>query len=281
MGSFINTAKTLARKGDQFIKENGISHFHQEAALLLENTKLHSLFDYQELVHASFDKKFNHQQYFKYLEFSDLPITIAQGEHCFIDLYFWRRRPTVIHNHHFVGAFQCIEGFNVDLEFTYEEERKIGNFHSLGKIDELHSRILKKGDIAEINYLDKFIHQNHHQADLTINLCFRVPELKEANISNYLFSGLKFEKSPTLLERVERLLRFSSINDFDFTKLDLNIDDTLNFLIQTHDNETQNSRLIKLHQYLDKKAQEEAGISIKKLIEAHEKKMNQIIEKYD
>ena len=162
MNSFTKAVQTLTRKGDTFLARQGLKNFHREAASMLASAQLHKIFDFEEVVQASFNRKKAPAPYFKHLEFSDLPITVARGKNCFIDLYFWRRRPTVIHNHHFMGAFQCLRGNNVDLEFKFHTDEKISKFISLGRIEELQSRNLKSGDIAEINYLDKFIHQNHH-----------------------------------------------------------------------------------------------------------------------
>ena len=280
MNKFMKQTQTLTRKGDDFLSRHGNKNFHREAAELLKSACLHDSFNFQELVQASFDRKKAPDQYFRHLEFSDLPITVARGENCFIDLYFWRRRPTVIHNHHFMGAFQCLKGNNVDLEFKFSETKKLTKFISVGKVQELHSRILKPGDIAEINYLDKFIHQNHHQADLTINLCFRTPEQNKANISNYLFSGLRYEKDGKTLERVDRLLRLTQIDDFDFKTLDLTLDDAVHFLIQTAHHNSQNNRFLKLRDFLHKKLMKETGVSIDKLVMAHEKKLDKIIDEY-
>ena len=280
MNNFIKTVQTLTRKGDAFLARQGLKNFHQEAASLLASAKLHQSFDFQEVVTASFDRKKAPAPYFSHLEFSDLPLTVARGENCFIDLYFWRRRPTVIHNHHFMGAFQCLKGNNVDLEFKFHVEEKLSKFISLCKIEELKSRVLKSGDIAEINYLDKFIHQNHHQADLTINLCFRTPQKKNANISNYLFSGLRYEKDGKTLERVDRLIKLTQIEDFVFKQLDLTVDDAVHFLIQTAFHNSQNNRFIKLRDFLHKKVMKETGMSVDKLVRAHEKRLDDIIDLY-
>ena len=280
MNKFIKQTQTLTRKGDAFLARQGSKNFHREAAELLSSAKLHESFDFQELVKASFDRKKAPDQYFKHLEFSDLPITVARGENCFVDLYFWRRRPTVIHNHHFMGSFQCLTGNNVDLEFKFLESKKLTKYISLGKVQELHARILKPGDIAEINYLDKFIHQNHHQADLTINLCFRTPQESKSHISNFLFSGLRYEKEGKTLERVERLLRLTQIDDFDYTELDLTLDDAAHFLIQTASHNSQNKRFLKLREFLNKNFMKGTGVSIDKLVIAHEKKLDKIIDEY-
>ena len=79
----------------------------------------------------------------------------------------------------------CLAGNNVDLEFHFEKEFSIGDFHQIGNLKFLHERNIVPGDIAPINFLDNFIHQNHHQADLSVNLCFRTAEKEKSNLANY------------------------------------------------------------------------------------------------
>ena len=118
----IKLAQKLVKSGDRFIAQHGVKEFHKKAADLLSSSTLAQDYDYQEIVTEAFTPSFQrHPQNFASLEFSDLPITLARGKNCFIDVYFWRRRPTVIHNHHFVGAFQCLHGSNLDLEFQFTE----------------------------------------------------------------------------------------------------------------------------------------------------------------
>lgn len=277
--SLIQLAKKINRQGDLFIKKHGIKEFHKKASELLSTTDLSHDFNFEEIVHSAFDGK--HPQHFKSLEFSDLPVTIAQGENCFIDVYFWRRRPTVIHNHHFTGAFMCLSGSNVDLEFTFKRERKLGKFHDLGKLELKHTRQVLPGDIAEIPFMDKFIHQNHHQADLTVNLCFRTPQDTTKSLSNYLYSGLRYEKNTELLGRVARLLRFIDLGVFNPEKVNINTDDAINFLIQTYDSRSENPRLLKLRTILEKRMKKELGIELPKLIQQHDLKMEKIENDYE
>lgn len=275
----INIAKKINRKGDSFIKQHGIKDFHKFAADLLDQSNLAKHFDYQQVVEAAFNSKSG--QNFKSLEFSDLPVTIARGENCFIDLYFWRRRPTVIHNHHFNGAFMCLLGQNLDLEYSFVKKQKLGKFHDMGELTLKQTRKLTPGSIARINFMDKFIHQNHHQADLTVNLCFRTPQHPTKNLSNYLFSGLRFEKDIELLGRVARLQRFLHIKEFDFSKINITSDDAINFLIQTHNTSSLNHRLLNLQKLLSKRVKDEFGINVKKLMDTHGVEFEKIENEYE
>lgn len=276
--SLAQLAKKINRKGDLFLKKNGHQEFHKKAAELLSVSDLSKHFDFEDIVQSALNHK--SPQHFKSLEFSDLPVTISQGEHCFIDVYFWRRRPTVIHNHHFSGAFMCLFGSNVDLEFTYKKEQKLGKFHDLGTIKLKQTRQILPGDIAEIALMDKFIHQNHHQADLTVNLCFRTPQDPVKSLSNYLYSGLRYEKNAELLGRVARLIRFVDLGVFDADKVKISTDDAIHFLIQTFETKSGNPRLLKLRAKLEKRMKDEFGLDLSNLIKTHDLEMERIENDY-
>ncbi len=278
---FVLEAKRLVNLGDKFIKKSGTKNFHTFAHDQLAATNLPKLFDYKALVETSFSKEFNHHQNFSSLEFSDLPITIARGKDCFIDVYFWRRRPTVIHNHHFSGAFQCLQGLNVDSEFKFKAQKKLTVLHTLGELTLHRTQELRPGDIMAINVLDKFIHQNHHHADLTINLCFRTPELSNKNLSNYLFSGLKFEKDPLAIARAQRLYAFTRIEDFNAKKINITMTDAFCFLTQFFFSNSQHSRLLALKKILDQKIKKEFGLSLTQLLVAHEEELDKIQSFYE
>jgi hypothetical protein len=272
-------AKRINRLGDQFIEKFGIREFHHKAAELLATADFAGKYDLQSIAEICFNS--GPTQNFKHLEFSDLPVTLSYGTHCFIDLYFWRRRPTVIHNHHFAGAFTCLTGNNVDLEFKFTKTRKLGKYHDLGELKLKRSRRLSPGDIAEIGLMNKFIHQNHHHADLTVNLCFRTPQLPARSLSNYLYSGLRFEKNAELLGRVGRLQRLLNIGAFDHRKLELTLDDAIQFLIQSYESKSQNPRLIKLRKILDQRVRRETGLNIDSMMDYHEMKISELEEDYE
>ena len=89
-----------------------------------------------------------------------------------------------------------------DIKIFREEqkkEKKLGRFHELGVLKLKQTRHLIPGNVADIGLMDKFIHQNHHQADLTVTLCFRTPQVNSKSLSNYLSSGLRFEKNHDLM----------------------------------------------------------------------------------
>ena len=281
MNKFLNSAISITQKGDDFISQHGPVEFHKKAHELLDHARLHEDFNFSELVESSFFDNFNKVQSYTSAQFSDFPLTVACGAHCFVDVYFWRRRPTVIHNHHFTGAFQCLEGVNIDLEFEFKKSRGLGIYTDLGEVILKQSRKIVKGDIAPIDLLDKFIHQNHHQAELTINLCFRTPDIGETNLSNYLYSGLRFEKHPEVLERTHRLWHFLFLGDFNFKKINLSIDDALNFLIHYQHSTSLSKNFAELKLHLDQRVKQELGIDVADLFDQHQKKIDDLENLYE
>ena len=281
MTKLFEESQKIALLGDDFISKNGLDAFHIKARELLETAQLHKCFNYQELVEKSLDPKFEIPQTYKYGEFSDFPLTLARGKYCFLDVYFWRRRPTAVHNHHFKGAFQCLKGFNVDLEYTFKAQKSLGKFHSVGDLELIGTRNIRPGEAVSINFLDKFIHQNHHQDDLTVNLCFRTPEENQSNISNYLLSGLRFEKASGLLMKVERLKKLCALEDFHFKNLDFSIDEAIRFLIQTYETGTKNSRILKLQEFFNNKLASELSLDIYQLLDEHDRKLDEMEDRYE
>ena len=276
MNKLIELSQWLVTNGDEFIATHGPLKFHDLAHALLTEAKLHEAYHFEDLLTASFSEDFNLRQNYASLQFSDFPVTLAMGKHCFLDLYFWRRRPTTIHNHHFTGAFQCLEGINVDLEFEFLKSESLGLYHDLGDVRLKGSRTLLKGDVAKIDLLDKFIHQNHHQADLTINVCFRTPDIGNVNLSNYLYSGLRFEQHPDVIDRMSRLLSFISIGQFDVRTLNITSDDALNFLIRTYQSGSRSKTMLEVRDYMKSLV----SVDIDELMDQHEIKMQEIENQY-
>lgn len=277
--NLIQKTHDLVKKGDVFLQKFPKEDFHKYASEILSGLDLHKDYNFQDIVEHSLSP--SHSQHFKNLEFSDLPVTLSRGEHCFLDVYFWRRRPTVVHNHHFVGAFMCLEGNNVDLEYTFQKERELGRFHDLGTLSLKNKRQMKPGDISEIALMDRYIHQNHHQAELTINMCFRTPQETDKSLSNYLYSGLRYEKDTDLMGKMRRLERFLFLGKVDEKKINLGLDEAIHFLIQTLGTESLNPRLLNLIKKLDHKVQSETGLDISKLFKAHDEMLKDFEMEYE
>ena len=281
MTDFLSIAQDLVQKSDSYLETHGHLEFHQEASDLLARSEISQAFDLKSFTENALKQSFLITQNYGASQFSDLPITVAKGKHCFLDLYFWRRRPTVIHTHHLSGALLCLEGRNVDLEFEFTASRKLGAYITQGDVRLKHSNHLGPGDVKGIPFLDRFIHQTHHHADLTLNLCLRTPEIGEENLSNYLFSGLKYEKGNLLLSRYDRLSGFIRLTQIDPEKLDLTLDDAIYFVIQNFHSTSESVQFKKVYEYLLRKIREETGLDLVKLLRDHDQMYDSIQAEYD
>lgn len=277
--NILKISNQLVQLGDDFIRQHGSSRFHEHASELLRSSKILESFSLEEILKHALHIDRETAQNFKSFEFSDLPLTLSRGELCFIDLYFWRRRPTTIHNHHFSGAFMGLVGKNVDLEFSFTSSRQLGGFHELGELKLKRDMTLSPGDVVSIAPLDGFIHQNHHQADLTVNLCFRTLDLQGESLSGYLYSGLRFTKDPQLLMRVERVRRL--IDFGPVSPESLNLDETMAFLIQSYESESAHPRFLELREFSQKRVLKEAGVNIQELLQAHGKMIEDLEDQYE
>ena len=277
---FLAYCRKLVKMGDEFLIQHP-SKFHEQARELLIKARLHEIYNYSEIVENSFQNNFSHEQNFKSFEFSDLPLTVARGEHCFIDLYFWRRNPTTIHNHHFTGAFQCLRGKNIDSKFKFKKTRKLTALHSIGELTEIESREVAPGEIESIDLLDKFIHQNHHHGDLTVNLCFRTPDYPRRNLANFLYSGLRYEKDQLGQDRARRLYEFLQIDQLNPDNLNITLSDAFNFILSTHGFSTAHPRFHKIRKFLLKKINNETDIDLFNMLRTHEKRLDEIQSKYE
>lgn len=175
----------------------------------------------------------------------------------------------------------CLEGSNLDFEYSFTPIKQLGKFHAQGELKLVSTRVIKRGDSAEIDFQDKFIHQNHHHSDLTVNLCFRTPEQTGSNIANFLYSGLRFEKDPHLLYQVEKLKRFTALGEFDFETLPFSLDEALYCLIDNYQSPIMNSTWLKLKAFLEIRVKQETGLDVSALMDQHEKTLDQLQDEYD
>jgi hypothetical protein len=277
----LELAQGMTERGDHFLKEKGAEDFHRFAFELLNQKDLSEYFDLGELIKTYFNTQFTSKPNFNQFDFSDLPLTIARGESCFIDLYFWRRRATVIHNHHFKGAFSCLLGKNVDYKYNFKSNKKLTQFHETGILEIEEKRVIFPGDSVEINFLDDFIHQNHHHADLTVNLCFRTPDIGKENLSNFLLSGFRFEKNPQHLSRLYHLRKFLDFQRLNLDEIKLGLDDCLSFMILFYSSQTNNKILKNVFDWMNSKIKRETNLDIPKMLEFHDKEMDKIENNYD
>src|SRR5690606_31811917 len=106
-------------------------------------------------------------------------------------------------------------------------------------------------------------------------------QLQKKSLSNYLYSGLRYEKNPELLGRVSRLSRFLHIQSFDVTKVNFTDDDRISFLIQNYETKSGNPRLLKLQKEFNLRIKKEHGVDISLLMKKHDQEFERIENEYD
>ncbi len=261
---------------DAHLKLQGKSDFPHKAFDLLTKANLHQSFDLNKVLKYALNKDFSISQKYPHFEFSDFPLTLASGEHCFIDMYCWRRRPTSIHHHHFVGAFQCMRGQNLDWSYEFIESKKLGDYHSIGNLILKTQHSLYPGDVVPIKWQEDFIHQNLHNDELTINLCLRTHDQADSYLSDYLYSGLKTIKHPDMIQKVERLYRSLFLSEFNFTEIDLSLDEAIHFLTQTYLHQSQGVTFLKFRKDLSHLMLSKHGLDVDHFCRQHEIHLNNL-----
>lgn len=174
----------------------------------------------------------------------------------------------------------CMEGHNVDIEYDFQKHSSIGHLIELGKLSVKKEKTMKAGDVATIAPLDKYIHQNHHQSDLTINLTFRTNNLKNKNLSNYLFSGIKYEKDISTLNRLHILRRGIDFSVIKTENLSLSDEEAIYFLTQHYEEGSGNKHLSFFADKLESQIKKKFQISVMKLLRDHDKKLSEMEDSY-
>lgn len=121
---------------------------------------------------------------------SDSPrINLYKDELIQLDLYFWIR-PTIIHSHHFWGAFQVVHGQSLHALFDFEDETSPVEVVSLGKLKVKKVELLAPGDVRGVVPGMRFIHQVYHLSKPTVSLVARLVEGGRERLEQCFFPGL-------------------------------------------------------------------------------------------
>lgn len=123
--------------------------------------------------------------------FSDECFILFIGTGFSIELYHWDYRDTAIHDHDFLGAFQCLKGLNHQMQFQYVSGNFIFNGMENGELKPLGSRKVFPGEIEIIQDEDKFIHVVSHETS-TFNLCIRTNTDGSKPLRVYHIDGIRY-----------------------------------------------------------------------------------------
>ncbi len=94
--------------------------------------------------------------------FGDPPITIFNAPRFHIDVYFWLKGTTAIHQHSFCGAFQVLHGSSIHSWYEFERNEIINTFTELGNINLKICELLNVDDIQQIWAGKQYIHGLFH-----------------------------------------------------------------------------------------------------------------------
>ncbi len=144
---------------------------------------------YQELSKIDWSLGFNHQEFIERLfslpqfpkqvhvksQFGEPPFTIYYSEknNFYVEIYFWDKLHTSIHDHGFQGAYQVISGQSIQSEYEFIEEVKKNKDSSIGILNPKELTLLNAGDTREIILGNKFIHRVLHLEKKTASLIVR------------------------------------------------------------------------------------------------------------
>lgn len=206
--SFIHELETLADEVELAWQKEGhdLSAFPQIATRLLQKKQFHKTFNYSEFVKAFATASYQ-KQHFPINQFSEFSLTCVRREKFFIDVYSWINANTCLHNHHFCGAFQVLQGKSHQNVYGFRSKRKHESWLEEGEITLLKSSPLKTGDVQSIDLLDHFLHQVVHLDKPTVSLSLRTLDVNNHKGSEYFHSGLKIENY-TYLDKELKTMKF-------------------------------------------------------------------------
>jgi hypothetical protein len=94
--------------------------------------------------------------------FSDLPLTVFNGNRFYIDVYIWMDGTTAIHQHGFGGAFQVVDGSSLHSTYRYRQCERINSHLTIGDLQCDEVELLNVGDVRQIRPGNEFIHALFH-----------------------------------------------------------------------------------------------------------------------
>ncbi|GEM_PF-3634064 len=165
------------------------------------------------------------EQHFKSATFADLSFTLFRNEHFFLDLYIWNHQDTNIHDHHFSGAFQVIQGESFHISYNFIPEEQLTPWLEKGRLKVVEKTNLTAGETRKIDFNDKFIHQNLHSTNPCLTLCLRTKDHPHILLNSYCNGGLKIGlyrshiNDIKALEAISYLTQFKNSSDTEITEI--------------------------------------------------------------
>jgi hypothetical protein len=166
-----------------------------EVSKILSTANAHLEFNQNDLLKEMLDSQIN--SYYTAGTFSDFNCLLEENEYFRTELYFWDRRDTGIHSHPFLGAFQCLKGSLMAIDYKFSASTVINGSRevSLGELTLTKTQKIMAGDVYPIDQGTNHIHKTIHM-EPTINLCIRSRTENSVPNFSFLYPGLRIQKKP-------------------------------------------------------------------------------------
>lgn len=143
-----------------------------------------------------------------YNNFGEPSLTLFNNGKFALDVYFWRKNDTLIHSHGFRGAFKILYGVSLHEEFEVETTETFSKDLLKTNLTQKDIRIMKQGDVQQINPDMELTHRVVHLDDPTVSLCLRTVEDTTLHQWHHLSSGLSFQKNHITEKTIKKCLYF-------------------------------------------------------------------------
>lgn len=139
------------------------------------------------------------QQTYEGRKFSSEDYTLFRTDDFALDVYFWLKQDTSIHDHSFHGAFRVLEGQNLQIDFDFQdcEEAKSTGVKSwtFGNLKLRDRRLQAPGTFQKIEHGAGFIHQVIHMTPVVVTLCLRTIRTDSKPAHLYFYPELRVQTS--------------------------------------------------------------------------------------
>lgn len=140
-------------------------------------------------------------------KFGNPPITLFAGPRFHIDVYFWVDGTTSIHQHGFSGAFQVLRGSSIHSQYRFEDEQRISDRFSVGRIVLTSVECLGQGDTRTIlpgrKYIHSLFHLDRPSATITVRTYGDPGAQPQYNYEKPYFAVDPFFREPTLSKKLQ------------------------------------------------------------------------------
>lgn len=106
-------------------------------------------------------------------DFSDFPLAICRRRHFFLQILVWTRGSTTIHQHSFSGAFRVVAGSSMQINYKFDESRRVNSRLRIGAVTRVDSGHFNVGHTEEILPAGGLTHSVFHLQCPSISLVVR------------------------------------------------------------------------------------------------------------